>query len=726
MKRITHLLIFLTSGMILLSSGCEKKPPSSLKPEIGAFTDNSVITSFAKDGNKIWIGSYGELRSYDFERKILLKRYKFAGELFLSRIYQIEIMAGRVWVATDVGLFGLEESTDRWEVFLCGKELPAGGVEAIDIDYEGKGIWLGIRKSMHLGESGDIRLGYLDLRARTFRGIKINSDFIGKLVATKDDVWFFTRYYGGEERVRLIRIDRKGLTSALADGLKDEGIFGKGKDEYSYKAPNYVEGITPTVNGGLAALLSIGSFDLGKQSYKYELKLFGGREITTLALPVDARSLIRGDSGKNLWVLGNKTIYRYTGKDWKTFHLGDFSGKGHLVGIVEHKGTDYLVRNIKAGDEGASGIFTFSGERVIDLSEYRELSGGFNFWVFLKDSQGNIWTKSDYPNHPEIDVSKFNEKSNTWEYMNRKIGIRLSDHYRVDKEIEYITEYLDIVRLWVSFDDNENKISGIKIFNYSQEGSTLTLEPELSLKLKTTQTTNDALNINGSFHRISVIKETNRDIWVITADGRVGFYDKGKKGWEIYPEALSRLCVFEDTGIWFALGGGKSFSMAFLRFDDKKVSFIDFSKTELETDKDLWLSGIAGDKKAIWLGLGRYLIRFDAITKTISNTYFLKDMEEYGIIRHIVPYREKYLVLGITSTYEDVEIKSYLWLFDKETGEYFDTNLSQYLRGLSLEGYFPQNRFIIEGEHLWLGASHGVFKVDMRSLLKSANAAKRN
>ena len=685
MKRIINFLIIIS---IFLSTNINGESNSSLKQNIVAYTDNSIITSFAKNGKKLWIGSYGELRLYDLEKRILLKRYKFAGDIFLSKIYQIKIMAKKIWVATDIGLFSLDEEKNKWDVFLCGRELPRGGVEAMDADPDEKGLWLGVRKSTHLGESGDIRLGYFELKTKQFKGTKINSDYVNDLVATKNNIWFLTDYY--ERGPRLIKFNKKKFLSALTIGLKNENKLSNGREEYTYN----IASVALNKKGELSVFNSVDISDSNKDKYRYFLEIFKERNFLPLSLPSDGSALVKESGGNNLWIYGNKKLYLYTENGWQNFSIGDFLGKSKLIGVVEYNGSYYLIVNSESGSKGISGIYTFSGEKIIDLSEYRELAGNRDFTVLFKDSYDNIWIKSENPNGQNY-INKFNEKTNKFEYINCKV-------------IEYITNYLNNIMLWVPSDDYNKQISMLNVFRYNQKTSTIESGSELDLKANVS-------DINTS--RISFIKEMEKNIWIISADGWVACYDKNKKIWSAIYRGLSNLAVFDNNGIWFAIKKENGFTMAFLKFDNKGPSYFDFPMIKLGRD---YISAITKDKNIIWLSSGRSLVQADINKREIINIYYLKKIEEYGAIKYILPYKDRYLILGIISTYDDIDIENYLWLFDMKTGKYFNTNLSQYLKGISLYYLFYPIGFILDNDNLWLGSSHGLFKIDMEFLLKSS------
>lgn len=683
MKRIINFLIIVS---IFLSTNINGESNSSLKQNIVAYTDNSIITSFAKNGKKLWIGSYGELRLYDLEKRILLKRYKFAGDIFLSKIYQIKIMAKKIWVATDIGLFSLDEEKNKWDVFFCGKELPKGEVEAMDADPNEKGLWLGVRKPTNLGESGDIRLGYFELKTKQFKGIKINSGYVNDLVVTKDDIWFLTGYF--MRAGRLIKFNKKIFLSALTIGLKNEDNLSNGREEYTYDRAS----VSLYKKGELFVFNSI-VISYSEEKYKYFLDIFKERKFLPLSLPSDTSALVKESSGNNLWIYGNKKLYVYTENGWQNFSIGDFLGKSKLIGVVEYNGIYHLIINSESGSKGTSGIYTFSGEKIIDLAEYRELAGNRDFTVLFKDSYDNIWIKSDNANGERY-ISKFNEKINKFEYINCKV-------------VEYITKYLNNIMLWVPYMDYNKQIFVLRAFKYDQKTSTVESISELDL-----ETNNSEINLD----RISFIKETEKNIWIISADDWVACYDKNKKIWSSIYRGLSNLAVFDNNGIWFAIRKENGFKMAFLKFDNNELSFLDFPMIKLESN---YISAIIKDKNIIWLSSGRSLVQADINKKEIINMYYLKEIGEYGVIKYILPYKDKYLILGIM-TYEDTEIENYLWLFDMKTGKYFNTNISQYLKGISLYcGFYPIG-FILDNDNLWLGCSHGLFKIDMEFLLKSS------
>ena len=670
---------------MVLSININGESNPSLKQNIVAYTDNSIIASFVKDGKKLWIGSYGELRSYDLEKRILLKRYKFAGDIFLSEIYQIKIMAKKIWVATDIGLFSLDEEKNKWDVLFCGKELPKGGVEAMDADPDEKGLWLGVRKSTHLGESGDIRLGYFELETKQFKGIKINSEYIDDLVVTKDDIWFLTHYYPWG--ARLIKFNKKKFLSALKKGLKNEDELSNGREEYTYN----IASVSLNKKGELSVFNSADIPDSPEGKYKYSLEIFKGTNFLPLSLPLDYSVVIKESGENNLWIYSNKKLYLYTEKGWQNFSLGDFLGKSKLIGVIEYNGSYHLIINSESGSKVISGMYTFSGEKIIDLSEYRELAGNRDFTFLFKDSNDNIWIKSDN-SEGENYINKFNEKLNKFEYINFK-------------EAEHITNYLNNIMLRLP---SNEQISILNVFKYNQKTSTI--EPMSELDLKT-----DMRNIN--FDCVSFIKETEKNIWIISADGWVACYDKNKKIWSALYGGLSNIAGFDYNGIWFAIKKENGFTMAFLRFDNKKLSFFDFPIIKLEIDD---IDSILKDKNIIWLSSGRSLVQADINKREIINIYYLKEIEEYGYIKYILPYKDRYLILGITKMYEDTDIENYLWLFDMKTGKYFNTNISQYLKEVLLYYSFYPNQFILDNDNLWLAYYYGFFKIDMEFLLKSS------
>jgi len=231
MKNYNCLFCLLLCIVINLSfANLEDNVHPSFKGNIRAFTDNGMITSFAEEGDTLWAGFSGELRVYDLNRNKLLKRYKFGGHTFLGHVYEIKVLAGKIWVGTSVGLFSLNKQDAKWEVFLCVKELPPGELKVMDADPDGKGLWLGVSKSIYLGESSEIRFGYFDIENKIFKSIKIESDFIEILVATHKDVYFLTSYYGSDA-TRLIRFDRKRLSDGLRKGIRNEEEMNEGKEE---------------------------------------------------------------------------------------------------------------------------------------------------------------------------------------------------------------------------------------------------------------------------------------------------------------------------------------------------------------------------------------------------------------------------------------------------------------------------------------------------------------
>jgi hypothetical protein len=694
----------------------EKKdrPIPLLEGDIIAFTDNSQITSFAKDGYKLWVGYSGELRCYDLDKKILLKRYKFGKEIFLSHIYQIKAMRGKLWIATSIGLFSFDDKTDRWEAFLCGRDLPLGGVEVMDVDPEGKGLWLGVRKSMYLGEGGDIRLGYFDTGSGAFQGIKIGSDYVKRLFVTRENLWFLTRYFG-EGGDRLIKFGRKKLVDALARKVENEKEITEGKEEYSYSIPTYIEDIAPQYDG-VAVLFKIISTDREGQP-RYELKFIKENgESTPFSYPKGINLFIPADDNESIWVYDDKRIYYYKDKKWKDLPLRDSIKIGKFIGLIDHGGEKYLIVKSLKKREQINGLYDFSGKRVLNFSEPHELSEGENFVISLRDSDENLWIIAKLEGFP-TEINRFNEKSNTWEYIdNRKFGIQPSDKWRVNREVVFIWNHLGRVKLWVYFENRHEKTKGLKPFIYDPIDHTIKEEVALTLKFEASYI--DSGRLRG-IHRPAATRETEKNIWLMTGGGSVIFYDRDKKCWQVYPQNFSGLAAFEKYGIWSAMGSAKILYMDFLRFDDKKLFsyFIETSKINIEENEPDAISAMAIDGKVIWLGIGRILAKLNTETKEIEYSYSLSEIERTGEIDFIQPYLDKYLIIGVNRTNGDDVIEHWLWVFDKETGKSFNTNLSRHIRGISLIN------LLLDEYALWVGAREGVFRIDQKFLMKLIEAS---
>jgi len=703
----------------------EKKDiPPSLEGDIIAFTDNGQITSFVKDGNKLWVGYSGELRCYDLDKKILLKRYKFGKEIFLSQVYQIKVMAGKVWIGTSVGLFSFDDKAGQWEVYLCGKDLPPGGVEAMDVDPEGKGLWLGVRKSKYLGESGDIRLGYLDAESGAFRGIKIDSEHISKITVTKESVWFLTYYYPSDKQ-RLIKFDRNELANALTRGFKSEKELTKGKVEYPYDAytsKTYIENIEPQEDGVLV-LFEVTSLEKeGKSKHEFKTIKESG-EFSPFSYPSGISSLITGNGKASLWAYGNKKVYHYINKEWKDFPLGDACLRGKFIGVVEHNGTGYLIINNFKRGERINGLYDFSGEKVLDFSEHHELSGDKDFIVSLKDSHGNLWIIGDPRGFP-TEVNRFNERSNTWEYIdNRKLGIQPYDESRINDEVVSISSYSERVRFWVRFQIRGEEVGGLKAFIWNPKNNALKEDKDMVIKFGNPfKVRADDPPYKSGLNQISTIRETDKDIWIQTREGWVISHDKKKGTFEIHPDKLFCSSTFDKEGIWFLwfpIGLEKNLHLAFLQLKDKEIFLypIESSKITLRGKEPGGHARIAVDGKTVWLGIGVNLMQFDTVTKKTAQIYFLNGIEKTGIIGFIQPFQNRYLILGISTPYEDTIIEHWLWVFDKETGKSFNTNLSRHIRGISL------NNLLLDEYALWVGAREGVFRIDQKLLMKLIEAS---
>jgi len=193
-----------------------------------------------------------------------------------------------------------------------------------------------------------------------------------------------------------------------------------------------------------------------------------------------------------------------------------------------------------------------------------------------------------------------------------------------------------------------------------------------------------------------------------------------KKGtFEIHPDKLFCSSTFDKEGIGFAIEQEKDSYVAFLLFEDKKLfSYpIGSPKIILRENELGGISAIAIDGKMIWLGKRANLVQFDTETKKIGQTYFLDGLEKTGIIGFIQPFQNRYLIIGIETPYEDTVIEHWLWVFDKETGKAFNSNLSRHIRGILL------NNLLLDEYALWVGTREGVFRIDEKFLMKLIEAS---
>lgn len=693
-----------------------KKAKTFPKPSITAYTDNSALTAFELDGNILWTGSVGELRAYDLSKGTLLKRHKFAGDVFISYIYAVKALKGKVWVATDIGLFSLDKRKGTWDSYLTGKDLPEGGVEAMDADLENGLLWLAVRKSMAMGESGDIRLGLFDPAKKRFRGLKIGSDFVERLVTTGKDVWLLTSLYG-EEGGRLVRFGKKHLLLALKNGVKAEKDLKAGKEEHAFAMPVYITGIARYGSDGIIALYKTEPLGENEGESKTEIRLFEGAKESTLPAPSASLSLLKSSGKGGLWAGDEGKVWAYKGKGWKAMPDIPALGKGNLEGILSRGKDTYFIVNTLSGSPGVSGIYSVKGKKVLDLSQKRELSGGGVYSVILKDGRDNFWIKSEAGKYPYPDeVTRFKRKRDLWDYMNRKAGFKTYREAYHDRRLVYVTEHGGKVRLWAYYDDREGKVSGLKSYAYDPKDGSLLPEPRLTLKLETTWTKDDPGHVS-DIHRVSVVRETDRYIWVITYEGWVLYFDKNKSRWEVLPGKYSSSAAFTSEGVWFTVKSGIMPQALFIGFKDLETTVHDLPT--LTGQKNVWYqnTGIAVDGGTLWASSGKTLVRFDPNTLE-SSAYTADAMEENASISYILPYGERFLILGLTSSSYEEGISDWLWVFDKEKGSFLSTGVSRYLKGQDFGSAFPVERHLIEGDRLWLGTSKGVFVIDLPSLLR--------
>ena len=703
----------------LRSPGREDKPKAFPRPAISVYTDNSLLTAFELEGDTLWTGSMGELRSYDLSRGNLLKRHRFAGDVFISYIYAVKALKGRVWVATDVGLFSIDKKKGTWERYFTGKDLPEGEIEAMDADRERGVLWLAVRKSMYMGEGGDIRLGFFDLSRKKFRGMSIGSDFIGGLVSTGKDVWLLTSFYG-EEGGRLIRFGKKDLLSALKRGVSGEKDFKGKKEEYPFTGPLRITDISAYGDNGLAALYRTEPPGGTEEERKTEIRLFDGALQSTLTSPAGSFDLVKSAGGRGLWVTDEGKVWGYSAKGWKSLPEIPALGKGGLAGILSRGKAAFFILNALSGRPGPSGIYSIRGKKVIDLSQKRELSGGV-FSVLLKDSNDNFWIKSEAGEYPyPNEVTRFDRRKKRWDYMNRKTGFKTSRESYHDRQLVYVTEHGERVRLWAYYADREGKVSGLSAFAYDAKDGSLKPEPDLTLSLETSWTKDDPKYVS-DIDRVSVIRETGKHIWVITIEGSVLYFDKDRTRWEVLPGKYSSSAVFSNEGVWFAMTSGAVPQAVFLSFEDLDTKVYDLPG--LSVQKNVWYqnTGVAMDGEALWVSSGKTLIKLDPASAEAPASYTADAMEENASISYILPYGSRYLILGLTSASYEEGASDWLWVFDKEKVAFLPTGVPRYLKGLDFGPAFPMERHLIEGERLWLGTSKGVFMIDLRSLFRGEN-----